>query len=429
MGTTAPTKTARDRLGRRVRFAAAVAVVASAALFAWSLATARHHRLPTGGGLGADLLAFYDAGDLLRRFGPGRLYDLPLQSFLYHDQLPGEPADVFLPYAYAPQVAIAFAALARLSYPAAYVAWTLVSIAAYAAAVVVAVRAARLPAGWRSTAWWAAAGFEPFAFECVHGGQISTVATALLSIAAALSIAGRPFAAGLAVGCCCYKPTLLVIVLPGLVLTRRWRAVAGCAVAVAAWAAFDLVAVGVGPCRMYATLLAGYAGRSPLEFRTWKFVDVHSFAVLLGCPPAVATGAVIAAVGAALIGLRRPGSADDERLFWAAALAWTPVANLYAGSYDAVLAVPAAVLAAGVLHRRHGQLPGGFVVVIAAAWVAPWVTSATAQACGVQVLTVALAVLAVCLTKLARSQPSADAARPVISSAGPRSVRLAAGRP
>ena len=386
--------TARDRLGRRARFAAAVAVVASVALLVASLLTARHNRLPTGGGLGADYLAFYDAGDILRRFGPGRLYDLPLQSNLYHARLPGEPADVFLPYAYAPHVAAAFRLYATVPYAASYVLWTLTSVAAYALMVVFALRASALPSAWRSTAAWLAAGFEPFAFECVHGGQVSTVGAALLSAAAMLAVAGRPFAAGVAAGCCCYKPTLLLIVVPGLIVTRRWRAVAGCAAAVAGWAAVDLLAFGVGPCRMYATLLCGYAGRGALDFRTWKFVDAHSFAVLLGCPPAVATAAAVVAVGVALVCLRRDRSADGERLFWAAALAWTPVANLYAGSYDAVLVVPAAVLLAGVLYRRRGRLPAIFVGLIAAGWLTPWVTSAVAVTTGVQVFTIALAALA-----------------------------------
>ena len=388
-----PTTTARDRLGRRARFASLVVVLLSGGLFVASLLTARHNRLPTGGGLGADYLAFYDAGDILRRFGPGRLYDLPLQSAEYHARLPGEPPDAFLPYAYAPHVAAAFAVLARWSYAMSYVLWTVLSVAAYAVAVVAAVWAARLPRAWWATAGWVAASFEPFAFECVHGGQVSTVAAALLSIAAMLAVAGRPFAAGLVVGCCCYKPTLLVILVPGLVLTRRWRTVAGCMASVTAWAVVDLLAFGVGPCRMYVTLLTGYAGRGALDFRTWKFIDVHSFVLLLGGSPTVAMGAVALTVAVALATLQRPGPTDDERLFWAAALAWTPIANLYAGAYDAVLVVPAAVLTAGVLHRRHGRLPPAFVGLVTACWVAPWVTSAMARTFGTQVFTVALAAL------------------------------------
>ena len=394
--------TTANRLARRARFAAVAVVVASAGLFVWSLLTARENRLPTSSGLGADHLAFYDAGDILRRFGPGRLYDLPLQSALYHDRLPGEPPDAFLPYAYAPHVAVAFAALAVFPYAVSYVLWTALSLAMYAVAVAAAMWAARLPRSWWATTAWVSAAFEPFAIECVHGGQVSTVAAALLSVATALAVAGQPFSAGLVAGCCCYKPTLLVIVLPGLLLTRRWRSLAGCATGILGWAALDLLAFGVGPCRMYATLLAGYAGHGAIVFRTWKFVDVHSFVELTGGSPALASAAVALAVAVALAGLRWPGSADDERLFWAAALVWTPVANLYAGSYDAVIVVPAAVLAAGVLYRRCGRLPTSFAVLLVLAWVAPWVTAATARWGGVQVFTVALAVLAGFVSSMAR---------------------------
>jgi hypothetical protein len=400
--------TTANRLARRARFASAVVVVASVGLFVWSLIGARHNRLPTGGGLGADHLAFYDAGDILRRFGAGRLYDLPLQSALYHDRLPGEPPDAFLPYAYAPHVAAIFAVLARVPYAASYVLWTALSVAAYALAVSAAVWAARLPRGWWATTGWVAAAFEPFAFECVHGGQVSTVAAALLSVAAAFSVAGQPFAAGLIAGCCCYKPTLLVILTPGLAITRRWRTLAGCVSAVAGWAILDVLAFGVGPCRMYATLLSGYATHGAIVFRTWKFIDVHSFVLLQGGSPGAATAAVTVAVAVALAGLRRAGASDDERLFWAAVLAWTPVANLYAGSYDAVLAVPAAVLTAGVLHRRHGDLPAGFVRLLAFVWIAPWVTSASARWGGVQLLTVALTALAAYAATSVSARPDAD---------------------
>ncbi len=394
-----PTTTARDRLGRRARFASVVVVLLSTALFVTSLATAKQNRIFTGGGLGADHLAFYDAGAILRRFGAARLYDLPLQSAEYHARLPGEPADAFLPYAYAPHVAAGFAALAVVPYDVSYVLWTVISCAAYGAAVIVAARAAQLPKAWWPTIAWLAASFEPFAFECIHGGQISTVATALLALAALLASAGRPFIAGLLVSCCCYKPTLLVIVVPGLLITRRWSTVLGCLAGTIAWAAVDVLAFGFGTCRMYLAVLSGYAGRGALDFRIWKFVDVHSFILLLGGSAAAATAAVAVLVGTALATLRRARSPDDERMFWAATLAWTPVANLYAGAYDAVLVVPAAILTAGVLHRRIGRLPSAFIGLLAAAWLTPWVTSATARWSGIQVMTAALVALAAYLSK------------------------------
>jgi hypothetical protein len=438
-----PTTTARDRLGRRARFASAVVVLLSAGLFVASLLLARDNRLPTGGGLGADYLAFYDAGTLLRRYGPARLYDLPLQSAAYHARLPGEPPEAFLPYAYAPHVAAFFAVLSTEPYAVSYTLWTALSVAAYAVAVAVAVRAAELPRSWWPTAAWLAAGFEPFAFECVHGGQISTVAVALLSTAAMLSIAGRPLTAGVVAGCCVYKPTLLVILLPALVLTRRWRTLAGCAASMLAWAAIDLLAFGLGPCRMYLNLLLGYTGHSALDFRVWKFVDVHAFVLLLGGSPGLATAAVLGVAVVALIGVRRQHAeerpsktaatpeTDDNRLFWATVLAWTPVANLYAGAYDAVLVVPAAILTADVIHRRCGRLPMPFVAALYAAWGTPLVTSGVAQLCGLQMFTVALAAMAVYVsygTGNRQPQRNADSACKMMNRFGPVPRRAAQPR-
>ena len=124
-----------DRLTRsRLRFTAASTIVVASLLLAMSFATTSNNRTANGRGLGSDYLAFYDAGTILNQHGLDRLYDLNLQSQLYHANLPGEPEHVSLPYANAPFFAALLRPLAMLPYSWSYAAWLSVSLMLFAMA-------------------------------------------------------------------------------------------------------------------------------------------------------------------------------------------------------------------------------------------------------------------------------------------------------
>lgn len=397
-----------DRLTRsRLRFTAASTVVVASLLLAISFATTSNNRTASGLGLGSDYLAFYDAGTILNHHGLDRLYDLNLQSQLYHANLPGEPEQANLPYANAPFFAAMLRPLALLPYGWSYAAWTSLSLLLFAGAFVLVWKTSGLPEKYRTFGLLVALSFEPFLIECLHGGQISAFGLLWISLAIYYGKLRRQWAAGLALSVCIYKPTLLPLIIPMLLIMRQWRTLGGFAIGTALLALISLLAVGPHACADYLRMLAGYVGKSTAAsgggFQTHKFIDLNSFLKLIGIPGTVAF-AMLACVGAMVlrsVWLARPKDNETaQRLLaiaWAAAITWTLVLNVYVGVYDSVLVVPAVLLTCGVLLRRAGDtgrnLPLRLRCLLLALWVLPWFSGLIARDFGVQPFTIALLVL------------------------------------
>lgn len=363
---------------RNLRFVSIAIVVAGVVALAISLATVRGGRTPFGSLLGGDYAAFYVAGKILNEHSADRLYDRALQNQLFHELMPAASPEESLPYAYPPFVAMLFRPLASLPYRLSYLVWLVVSLTFYVAGARLAIR--RLPEEHRWTALWLALSFEPFLFECWIGGQLSVLG--FFAIALALE-QRNAFAAGLAWGMCLYKPTLLLLVLPALVVGRQWRMLSGAIVTGVVLAAVSWLAVGGGACAAYAATLGDYLRatvNAPEAFRVWKFVDARSFFVgLLGRPSALSWLAIGVMGLAVLWRWREP---DRQRPWlWAATLTATLVANIYVGVYDSILIVLSTIL-------MFGALPRTLLVLV---YLAPWLSQWLAQVTGIQAFTLILA--------------------------------------
>lgn len=85
-----------------------------------------------------------------------------------------------------------------------------------------------------------------------------------------------------------YKPTLLVLFLPLLLVGRRWRTLGGIAVTGLAMVGLSLLAVGEAVCRDYVDTLVNFTGTASgrnLTIKEWKWVDLNFFLrLLLGGP-------------------------------------------------------------------------------------------------------------------------------------------------
>jgi hypothetical protein len=404
-----------DRLtGNRLRFTAALTVVVACLLLAFSFATTRDNRTATGLGLGSDYLAFYDAGTIANDHGVDRLYDLELQARLYHANLPGESDQVTLPYANAPFLAVMLRPFAMLPYSWSYAVWVFTSLVLFASAFVLVWKTTGLNDRYRTFALLMALSFEPFLVECLHGGQISAFGLIWISLAIYYAQRAKPIASGLALSVCIYKPTLLPLILPMLIIMRQWRTLAGFVIGTTCLAATSVATVGAQPCLDYLRLLFGYfskstgAGSSGLQVH--KFIDLNSFLKLLGVPTIVSL-AMLACVG--LIVLKevwraRPRDAQHAQrllpLAWASVITWTLVLNVYVGVYDSVLLIPSIVLTCSALLRRTSDngrnLPLRLRCLLLVTWLLPWVSGLLARDFGVQPFTIALLILGVYQLKL-----------------------------
>jgi hypothetical protein len=406
---------------RRVLFVSASVLLMGLALLTVSFATADRGQTIFGPALGADYAEFYSAGTLLNTAPPARLYDFALQDAIHHAVLPNDRGH--LPFCYPPFVALVFRPLARLPYAWSFGVWLLLSGGLYLAGLVLTLRTLRfLPGADRRAAFWLALSFEPFLMECWMGGQLSALGFFCLALAYYWLETCRPTAAGVALGFCLYKPTLLVLLLPLLVLARHWRVLAGFTLAGVGLAGASLAVAGRQGCLDYTRVLLAFtrttSSTEGAVFLAWKYVDLNSFfRLLLGGPSPVAWALMLlilpVPLGALVVAWWRVGRSSSayRRVVWASTLTWTLVANLYVPVYDSVLVVLAVLLTADVLSQPgNGSEPirsPTFPVFLLLLYLGPWVSQHVARVTGLQPYSLILLAFAVYQLRVARTVDAA----------------------
>jgi hypothetical protein len=398
----------------RVRFVCLAFLFMGLALLAVNFATARQGQTAFGPSLGADYIGFYSAAALLNTAPPQQLYDRQLQDRIYHDILPGDSGH--LPYFHPPFVALAFRPLARLPYAWSFAAWLVLGAGFYAAGLVLALGS--LAPADRPLAALLALSFEPFLMECWMGGQLSAFGFFCFALAAYCLERGRPLAAGAALGLCLYKPPLLLLFVPLLLVARWWRALAGLVLMGVVLAGLSVTAIGWQACLEYARLLMGFArvtgSTEAAVIPTYKYVDLNSFLRLLSGGPSPVVWVLLPLMLAVPLGYLAAawwrinrGGAVYRRQVWAATLTWTLLANLYVGVYDSVLVVLAALGTAGVLSRPgKGFEPSrapGFVLLLLLVYMGPVLSQYLALSVGLQLYSLILLAFACYQLALARA--------------------------
>jgi hypothetical protein len=397
---------ARLRRGM-IRFVCATTILLCLVLLVVMFVTSDGGRSYFGPQLGADFAGFYNAGRILNLPGPDaeRLYDRKFQDQMYHELLPNLPAEVVNPFVHPPLVAFLFRPLALFPYELAFAIWLVITAALYIGGFLLLWRALpTLSSSDRFDALLIALAFEPFIMECWIGGQFAAVAFFFLAAATHFELAGRPFRSGTEMGVVLYKPTMLVLFLPLLVVARRWKTLAGVAVTGLVMTALSLLLVGERVCLAYPEFLLSFSrttvGGGDLELKQFKWLDLNSFTKLLlhGPGPGQKLLFLILALPPLAFLVRAWWRLDARgpeyrSLVWAAALTGTMVLNLYVVLYDTIVVVIGVVLTAGVLAGRGPQLPAGFRYLLVVVFLTPWLTQPLATATGLQVYTLVLAAL------------------------------------
>src|SRR5262245_4997147 len=193
-----------------------------------SFATHASGRTVFGPQLGADFGAFYIAGKIFNSVSPSRIYDRDLQRKLYPELYPSAPLGEELPYVNAPFFVLPFPLLARLEYSWAYLVWILLSLGLYISGFTLLWKKLdAMPEDAYFVALLLALSFMPFLVECLAGGQTSAFGFFCFALAISCERRGRPIMSGIALALCSYKPTLLLMALPMLVITRRFSTIVG----------------------------------------------------------------------------------------------------------------------------------------------------------------------------------------------------------
>jgi hypothetical protein len=184
-----------------------------------ALCTGQGARIVSGR-LGGDFAEFYAAGRIILA-GQGRqLYDAAVQAGAQAGLMPD--GEGFVPFAYPPQFALAYAPLAALPYRLAFA----VHLLAMAGLLYAAVRLACRDLAWarpRVPAVYCAVLFFYPVFRAVLGGQNTPLTLALTAAAFAWDRRGRGILAGLCLGVLAYKPQFALGLLVLFALAGRWR--------------------------------------------------------------------------------------------------------------------------------------------------------------------------------------------------------------
>ncbi|HET8781664.1 MAG TPA: glycosyltransferase family 87 protein, partial [Pyrinomonadaceae bacterium] len=332
-----------------------------------SFATAKRGRTVFGPFLGADFGAFYVAGQIYNNYGPASIYDAELHRRVYKENFPDAPADEQLFYANAPFFVLPFIVLSRLPYALAYLIWLAISISLYLAGFSIIWRTLNLPREIWLTALLIALSFWPFLVECLAGGQTSACGFFCLGLAIALETRSR-FWSGVALALCAYKPTLLLLIVPMLLVTGRWLTIAGLAAGSTVLGLISLLAVGVPGCVNFLNRLLFFSSATATTeggLKGWKYVDINAFMRLLMPHQTNLRWAITAVIALLVIPFLvakwwRLREESQSRLLWALTITWTPVLTIYMGIYDSTILVLAGLLLTAEFYSlgyRSDSLP------------------------------------------------------------------------
>ena len=221
---------------------------------------------PPEPGDGRDLLAFVTAGTIYASPdpGPAGVYDLESQRQVQEALtgltiVPGSG----LPFMHPPHLLAVQARLTRFSYSGYWLLWSLFSICCLLAglgALGVALRRAGVPLD--TVAAFATAGlvFFPFVISVVHGQDTAFVYLGIAGWIAAL-IAGREFAAGLALSLVTLRPHIAIVLAVPFLFAKR-RVLAGFVVGSSAWAGWAFATVGMAGVLGFVSAIVSVAGAS-----------------------------------------------------------------------------------------------------------------------------------------------------------------------
>ena len=379
-------------------------LVVGGVLLCVSFATADRGETAFGQPLGNDFAGFFVAAQILDRGQATQLYDRKLHDELYHELLPKLDQGDSIPYVHPPFVAGAIRPLVRLPYAAAVANWLVISLSLYLAGLWLLIRSSPVLRQQLGLVLLLALSFEPFLMECWLGGQLSAVGFFSYALAWSLLNRNRPIASGMALGLCFYKPTLLLLVLPLLVIGRRWRMLLGMTITGVLLAGLSLELVGWDVSVGYRDVLLNFRKSSSgggLAILTWKYVDLNNTLRLLWSGQSSVRMAAFVLLSIipfswlAVSWSRWESLTSHQRQWlWSATLAWLPILNLYVGIYDSIFVVQSILIAVNVLLiERRWTVPlndSGLAYWVLAIALSAWFSQPLARITGVQCYTLTL---------------------------------------
>jgi hypothetical protein len=359
-----------------------------------------------------DFVYFYGVGQMANSNSAADLYNYRAQLATFNSILPLQHG-TYGPSPYPPFVAQFFRLFALMPFARAYFLWVALLLVLYVTGVVLLLREffpeERLQ---RSIILCFALSYYPFLRNTLASGQLSALALFVLTLALMQERRGRHLLSGILLAILLYKFTLLLLIVPMLAITRRFKALGGFAAGATVLAGISTLLAGVEIWPAYARFLrsfgqtSGVGGSSSLQLQ--KYVDLNTFSYAVPGGRSRAALLLLACFVVGVVGWlvvvwwRSDGSLRPQKsLQWATAIAWTMLVNVYYPIYDSVLLVVMIVLLLAAA-RELGQRRAFEWIVLAAVttFAVSWFSESVADRYGVQLLTFAILALAVAATNL-----------------------------
>jgi hypothetical protein len=349
-------------------------------------------------GKNTDFVQLYSVGRILQEYPADELYDYRLQQKLFRELNPLQEGS-YGPSPYPPFVAVLFRQMARLPYFPAYLLWISISLLLYLLGLTV-MTGMFLDGDpvHRSLVFCVALGFHPFIIGTMINGQLSAVGFLSLALTIREERRSRSFLSGLALSLCAYKPTLLVLILPMLLVTRRLRALAGFTTGVLALILFATAIEGARVWSGYFDLLRYFSGLHPW-LRLRMYIDFRAFASLLSRTHSwiafivVGSHASWAAVRLVRMWLRSVGAGSSAgAAVWGTTITLTLLLNVYVPIYDSILLVLSTIMTGHLTKKFAGRW---FEALCLLVFVSSWFTVQLAARTGIQLVTIFVAALSV----------------------------------
>jgi hypothetical protein len=348
---------------------------------------------------------FYSMGRMFNAYPAAKVYDYELQKKVSMEVRPD--AKGYGPNPYSPLIGILFRPFARMSFFAAVLLWLSISFLLYLAGLFLFTgRFIRGDPLRRSLIFCFALAYWPF-MHFLTTGQIAMIGFFALALAFREDDRERLFLSGLALSICLYKPTLLLLLLPMLLITRRYKTLLGFAAGALAQAILITAVEGPTVWPGYFHLLLSFgsaaATRAQHAFTIYStsYVDLVSFfSILPGGHSWLGRALLLACVGCAAWALvriwwnARHAGKPANTLLWAATLTWTLVLNTYVGLWDSTPIVLSLIATAAVLKQFPNSALGRWFTSL---WVlilaCSYLTTTVADHAGIQILTILFATL------------------------------------
>lgn len=303
----------------------------------------------TGNLKGTDFLQFYTAGEIYRAGTISTLYNVRQFWATCEHAVPSVSNQPYFPV-YPPQVALLFYPLSSLPYLWSLMLWVVIGTVLYAACCAALAWMCPTVAARRSTFVLSALAFPPFLSAIAHG-QVSILALVCVTGAFAAYIRRMPLIAGIVLGGTIFKPQIFVAFLVTLAIVRGYRVIAGMSVAAVVQILLTAMFTGTGVLMAYIRLAVELPrlDATVLAVKPFQMHSLRAFWMLLPFGRAasvlwvISVAAIMVILGARWRRLRALGNA---RIQFAVLILATTLIDPHLYVYDAVILVPALVVAA-----------------------------------------------------------------------------------